>query len=169
MKEMKQSSADFQKVREMIKDIDFCMLTTVDENNDLHSRPMSLNGEVDQSGNLWFFTYGKSQKVSELGRTPKCNASFAKPDDYRFVSITGTAELVRDKRKIEELWKPELKAWFPKGTDEPDIALLRVGIEKAEYWDSPSSSVAHVLGFVSAIITGERANPGGENKKVDLR
>ncbi len=62
MKEMKQLSADFQKVREMIKDIDFCMLTTVDENNDLYSRPMSLNGEVDQSGNLWFFTYGKSQK-----------------------------------------------------------------------------------------------------------
>ncbi|CAN5886337.1 pyridoxamine 5'-phosphate oxidase family protein [soil metagenome] len=167
MKE-KEESSDFQKLQEMVKDIDFCMLTTVDENNDLHSRPMSLNSHVDAEGNLWFFTSSNSHKVSELGRTPKCNVSFANPDDNRYVSITGTAELVRDKRKIEELWKPELKAWFPKGTDEPDIALLRVGIEKAEYWDNPSSTVATVVSFVSAIVKGERAD-WGENKKLDLR
>ena len=164
---MENQDADFQKLQEMIKDIDFCMLTTVDENNDLHSRPMSLNGEVDQAGNLWFFTYGKSHKVSEVKRTPKCNASFAKPDDHRYVSITGTAELVRDKAKIEELWQPELKAWFPKGTAEPDLALLRVGIEKAEYWDSPGGTVAHVISFVSALIKGESAE-WGENKKLEL-
>jgi general stress protein 26 len=165
---MKEQGADFQKLREMIKDIDFCMLTTVDENNDLHSRPMSLNSEVDLEGNLWFFTYANSHKVSEVKRTPKCNASFANPDDSRYVSITGTAELVRDKRKIEQLWKPELKAWFPKGTEEPDIALLRLGIEKAEYWDDPSSTVAQVVNFVSALIKGEQIN-AGENKKLDLR
>lgn len=161
-------SADFQKLREMIKEIDFCMLTTVDENNDLHSRPMSLNSEVDESGNLWFFTSAGSHKVSELNRTPKCNVSFAKPDDHRYVSITGTAEIVRDKNKIEELWKPELKAWFPEGTDQPDLALLRVGIEKAEYWDSPGGTVAQVLSFVSALVKGESAD-WGENKKLDLR
>ena len=164
----KESSADFEKLREMVKDIDFCMLTTVDENNDLHSRPMSLNSEMDQEGNLWFFTSANSHKVAELSRTPKCNVSFANPDDNRYVSITGTAELVREKRKIEELWKPELKAWFPKGTEEPDLALLRVGIEKAEYWDSPSSKVAQVVSFVSAIVRGEAAD-WGENKKIDLR
>lgn len=168
MKATEESSADFEKLRKMVKDIDFCMLTTVDENNDLHSRPMSLNSEVDQEGNLWFFTFANSHKVTEVRRTPKCNVSFAKPDDNRYVSITGTAELVRDKRTIEELWKPELKAWFPKGTDEPDIALLRVLIEKAEYWDSPSSTVAQVVSFVSALISGERAD-WGENKKLDLR
>ena len=164
---MKEHDADFQKLREMIKDIDFCMLTTVDENNDLHSRPMSLNSEVDQEGNLWFFTFGNSHKVVELKRTPKCNVSFAQPDDHRYVSVTGTAELVRDKSKIKQLWKPELKAWFPEGADEPDLALLRVGIEKAEYWDSPGGTVAHVISFVSALVTGKSAD-WGENKKVNL-
>ena len=161
-------NADFQKLREMIKEIDFCMLTTVDENNDLHSRPMSLNGEADQEGNLWFFTSSDSHKVSELTRTPKCNVSFSKPEDNRFVSITGKAELVTDKQKIKELWKPELKIWFPEGPDQPDVALLRVGIEKAEYWDSPSSTVATVVSFVSALVKGESAD-WGENKKLDLR
>lgn len=161
------NSADYAKLREMIKDIDFCMLTTVDENNDLHSRPMSLNSEVDEAGNLWYFTSADSHKVSELERTPKCNVSFANPDDHRYVSITGTAELVRDRNKIEELWKPELKAWFPDGKDQADLALLRVGIEKAEYWDSPGGTVAHVISFVSALIKGESAD-WGENKKLDL-
>lgn len=167
MEENKDSSAEFEKLREMIQDIDFCMLTTVDENNDLHSRPMSLNSEVDRAGNLWFFTSGSSHKVSEVNRTPKCNVSFASPDDNRYVSITARAELVKDRRKIEELWKPELKAWFPKGTDDPDLALLRVGIEKAEYWDGPSSTVAQVVTFVSALVKGESAD-WGENKKLDL-
>ncbi len=162
------NAADFQKVRELIKEIDFCMLTTVDEDDNLHSRPMSLNGEVDAAGNLWFFTSANSHKVFELSRTPKCNASFANPDDNRYVSISGTAELVRDKARIEELWKPELKAWFPKGTDEPDLALLRLGIEKAEYWDSPGGTVAQVVSFVSALVKGESAD-WGENKKLDPR
>lgn len=162
------SSDDFQKLREMLKDIDFCMLTTVDENGDLHSRPMSLNGEVDEAGNLWFFTSANSQKVSEVGRSPRCNASFADPDDSRYVSVSGKAELVRDKNKIEELWKPELKAWFPDGTDQPDLALLRLTIEKAEFWDSPGGKVAQAISFVSALVTGESAD-WGENKKLDLR
>ena len=168
MKETNESAADFEKLREMIKDIDFCMLTTIDENNDLHSRPMSLNREVDETGHLWFFTSASSHKVSEVNRSPKCNVSFAAPDNNQYVSITGTAELVTDKRKIRELWKPILQAWFPKGIDDPDLALLRVDMEKAEYWDSASSKVSQVVSFVSALVTGESAG-WGENKKIDLR
>ena len=164
---MKDREADFQKLREMIKDMDFCMLTTVDENNDLHSRPMSLNGDVDPAGNLWFFTRDNSHKVFELKRTPKCNVSFADPDNHRYVSITGSAQLVKDKAKIEELWKPQFKAWFPKGTDEPDIALLRINVEKAEFWNSSSSTIAQAFSFVSALVTGKQIE--GENKKVDLQ
>src|SRR6185312_10640390 len=112
-------SADFQKLRELIKEIDFCMLTTVDESDNLHSRPMSLNSEVDEAGNLWFFTSASSHKVSELNRMPKCNVSFADPGDSRYVSISGSAELVRDKNKIKELWKPELRRGFPKARMAP--------------------------------------------------
>lgn len=157
----------FHKLREMIKDIDFCMLTTVDENGDLHSRPMSLNNEIDEEGNLWFFTSSQSLKAHEIERTPKVNASFAKPDDHQYVSISGTAQLVTDRAKINELWKPILKAWFPDGADQPDLALLKVRVERAEYWDSPSGTVAQVLSFVSAIVSGKQVELG-ENKKINL-
>ena len=39
------------------------MLTTVDEQGYLRSRPMSNNREVEFDGDLWFFTYGSSHKV----------------------------------------------------------------------------------------------------------
>lgn len=158
---------DLQKVRELVKDIDFCMLTTVDENNDLHSRPMSVNGEIDPDGDLWFFTNASSHKVSEIARLPKVNVSFADPENQHYVSITGTAQLVRDRQKIDELWKPEFKMWFPNGKDDPDVALLRVSLEKAEYWDSPSSTIAYALHFVSSLVTGKEADYG-ENKKLNF-
>ena len=158
---------NLQKLREMVKDIDFCMLTTVDENGDLHSRPMSINEQIDPNGDLWFFTGASSHKVSEILRVPRVNVSFADPDNQNYVSITGAAQLVRDRNKIAELWKPEFKMWFPEGKDDPDIALLRISLEKAEYWDSPSSTIGYVLNFVSSLVMGKEADHG-ENRKIDL-
>jgi general stress protein 26 len=151
----------------MVKDIDFCMLTTLDENGDPHSRPMSSNGDIDQTGNLWFFTSVSSHKVSEIENTPKVNVSFADPENQRYVSVTGVANLVRDRKKIEELWRPEFRMWFPEGKDDPEIALMQIKLEKAEYWDSPSSTIGFALSFVSSLITGKQPD-FGENKKLDL-
>ena len=158
---------DLQKLRELVKDIDFCMLTTVDETGDFHSRPMSSNGDIDHNGDIWFFTSASSHKVSEIKKLPKVNVSFADPDNQHYISISGNAQLVRDRDKIEELWRPEFKMWFPEGKDDPDIALLRVGLKKAEYWDSPSSTVGFMLSFVSSLVTGKEADHG-ENKKLEF-
>ena len=158
---------DLQKLRSMVKDIDFCMLTTVDENGDLHSRPMSSNGDIDRNGDIWFFTGASSLKVNEISKLPKVNLSFADPSNQHYVSITGSAQLVRDRAKIDELWRPEFKMWFPEGKDDPEIALLRVNLEKAEYWDSPSSTIGYALSFVSSLVTGKEPD-FGENKKLDF-
>jgi general stress protein 26 len=161
-------TGDLEKLRDMIKAIDFCMLTTIDEQGDPHSRPMSSNGDIDPNGDLWFFTGVSSHKVSEVEKSPKVNVSFADPDNQRYVSVTGVAELVRDREKIDELWRPEFKMWFPEGKDDPEIALLRVSLEQGEYWDSPSSTIGFALKFVSSLVTGKQPE-FGENKKVDLK
>jgi general stress protein 26 len=159
---------DLEKLRELVKDIDFCMLTTIDEGGDLHSRPMSSNGDIDENGDIWFFTNASSLKVSEIEKLPKVNVSFADPDNQRYVSVSGTAQLVRDRAKIDELWRPEFKIWFPEGKEDPEVALLRVSLEKAEYWDSPSSTIGYALSFVSSLVTGKEPDMG-ENRKVDLQ
>ena len=160
--------SDLERLRELVKDIDFCMLTTVDERGDLHSRPMSSNGDIDADGDIWFFTNASSHKVSEIVKLPKVNVSFADPDKQRYISVSGNAQLVRDRAKIDELWRPEFKIWFPKGKEDPEVALLRVSLEKAEYWDSPSSTIGYALSFVSSLVTGKQPDLG-ENRKVDLQ
>lgn len=157
---------EIKKLGEMIEDIDFAMMTTVEEDGTLRSRPMSTQ-RVEFNGDLWFFTRSSAPKVDEVERDERVNLSYSKPEKQRYVSVSGTARVVRDRQKIEELWSPALKAWFPKGLEDPDIALLKVSVEQAEYWDSPSSTMAHVFGFVKALATGQAYNPG-ENEKITL-
>ena len=106
--------------------------------------------------------------MGEIERDHHVNVSYARPEDQRYVSLSGTARLVRDREKIKELWNPALKAWFPQGMDDPEIALIKVRVEQAEYWDSPSSAMAHVAGYVKAVATGQPYRPG-ENEKVNLQ
>lgn len=68
---------------------------------------------------------------------------------------------------MKELWKPFLKAWFPKGLDDPDLALLKVTVTEAEYWDTSSSPVVHAVGLAKALVKGETYQPG-EHEKIDL-
>lgn len=161
-------AAQLAKMRDLVKDINFCMLTTIAEDGTLHSRPMASNKQIDDNGDLWFFTYASSYKVDEVSRDQNVNASFAAPDKQSYVSISGKAELVRDRQKIEEHWTPDLKAWFPKETDEPDIALLKVSAERAEYWDAPAGIVAKTIGFVKAATTGQPAG-SGEHEQLTLK
>ena len=155
------------KLCSLIKDIDMGMLTTVDDDGSLRSRPMSCNGEIEPDGTLWFFTYASSHKVTEVENEHQVNVSFSEPSKQRYVSLSGTARLVRDRQKLEQLWQPQLKAWFPNELEEPDIALLKVSIAKAEYWDAPSSFVAHTIGLIKAVTTGKKAS-SGENEKIIL-
>lgn len=60
-----------------------------------------------------------------------------------------------------------LKSWFPEGKDDPNIALLKVDVDQAEYWDAPGSRMVVAFDYLKARITGT-APQLGENKKVDL-
>jgi general stress protein 26 len=155
-----------EKLGELIADIDFTMFTTVDDDGTLRSRPMSTQ-QVEFDGDLWFFTSVSSHKVDEIERERQVNLAYADPKNQRYVSVSGTARLVRDQAKKEELWSPAYKAYFPGGRDDPDVALIKVEVSKAEYWDSPSSTVATIVGFAKAIVTGQ-SYEGGENEKLSL-
>ncbi|MDQ3799748.1 MAG: pyridoxamine 5'-phosphate oxidase family protein [Acidobacteriota bacterium] len=154
-----------QKLNDLIKGIKVAMLTTND-GGVLRSRPMQTqNFEFD--GDLWFFTSSKAHKTEEIEKDNRVNAAYSAPESNTYVSVSGTAEIVRDRAKIDEYWNDILKAWFPEGKDSPDLVLLRVAVEEAEYWDSPSSTIVQIAGFVKALATGERAE-GGENRKISL-
>lgn len=152
-------------LREKIKGIKVAMLTTTDETTGvLHSRPM-LTEDGDGDGELWFLTRASAPKVGEAVRH-QVNISYASPDDNRYISVSGIAELVQDRKKIARMWKSAHSIWFPEGKDDSDLALLKITVTSAEYWDGPANKMIQVFQAARAWATGEAAM--GENAKIQL-
>ena len=160
---------DVKKLGELIRDSKVAMLTTAAPDGQLHSRPMATQvpDSEEFDGTLWFFTRDDSPKVAEIQEDEHVNVSYADSSSQNYVSVAGRATLVHDRGKIDELWSPIHKAWFPDGKDDPHLALLRVDAESAEYWDSPSSKVVQLFGIVKALATGQEADLG-ENRKINF-
>ena len=108
-----------EKIRKLTEDIDFCMLTTIDAGH-MRSRPMSTQ-QTEFDGDLWFFTDDNTHKIDEIAKDSRVCAAYAKPASDTYVSISGRAEVVKDRAKMEELWSPILKAWFPDGLEDPHL------------------------------------------------
>ncbi len=159
-------TSEREKLWDKIKDVRIAMMTTVETDDTLRSRPMYLQ-QAEFDGDLWFFTRDDSGKISEIMHNKQVNLGFADPGDNLYVSVSGKAQITDDRAKEEELWNPMLKAWFPDGLDDPHLTLIRVSTDQAEYWDSPSSKMVQLYGFVKAAVTGEKADPG-ENEKLNL-
>lgn len=163
MEDKRQESIN--KLNGLIKDVQTAMMTTIDHGV-LRSRPMQTQ-DADFDGDLWFFTSTKTHKIEEIEKDNRVNVSYAALDSNTYVSVSGRASVVRDQDKIDEYWNEILRAWFPEGKDAPDLVLLRVEVEQAEYWDSSSSTLVQLAGFIKALATGERAD-GGDHEKIKL-
>ncbi len=164
---MADQNPDIKKLADMMKGIKFAMLTTVEEDGSLHSRPMTTQ-EVEFDGDLWFFTRADAPKVWEAGHHRQVNVSFADPDKSKFISASGTARLVRDRAKMEELWKAPYKIFFPQGLEDPEIALLKINVEKAEYWDSSPTAIGRAFDFAKAYITKD-VSKLGDHAKIEVK
>lgn len=152
-----------RKVFELIKDIRVSMMATFAPEGFIHARPMVARTQ-ERDGDLWFFTSRGSHTVSEVRADPRVLLTYAEPKDQNYVSISGRGSVVEDRAKANELWSEPMRTWFPKGPDDPDLILIKVDAERAQYWDSPSSTVVYAYGYVKARLTGERPDPGEEGK-----
>ena len=154
---------EFDELKDKIKDIRTAMLTTLEEDGDFHSRPMSMN-DMDDDGSMWFFTYDNSNKVTELGQDSRVSLTFSDTGAETYVATSGVARVVKDKNKIDALWNDGLKAWFPKGKDDPGIAWLKVNIHQAEYWDRPGGKMMTLFEMAKAAVTGQPDQSGRDVK-----
>jgi len=161
---MPAASPEVAKVVELAKDIRVGMLTTVDENGHFVSRPMAQQ-EVEFDGNLWFFSNNQARKVAHIAANPAVSVTLSSKDNW--ISLSGTAEIVRDDAKAEELWNPFVEAWFPQGPHDDSVVLIKFTSDTAEYWDTPGGRVSSVISFVKAKVTGKRYD-GGENETVQM-
>jgi len=158
-------SSDFAKVSEFIREIRIALLTTVDRDGRFHTRPVQTL-HVDADRTLWFFTDWSSPKVEELHHDIRVSLGYADPKRHVYVAVSGSGSLLRDTRKAEQLWSIEQRAYYPDGPRDERLALLRVSIERAEYWIAPGR-VSYLLAAATAVVTGKPAGVIGENRTID--
>jgi general stress protein 26 len=130
-------------VSKKMQKLDICMMTTKSKTGQLSSRPMSNNGDVEYNGNSFFFTYEGAKTVKDITENAAVNLSFAGPKDL-YISIVGTAKLIRTKAKMEEHWLKELEQWFKDGLDTEGIVMIHVKAKRIKYWQNEEEGEVHV-------------------------
>ena len=152
-----------RKVWELVRDVGVAMMTTSDERGAARARPMSLCRE-SPDGAMWFFTRDQSLKTKEIVHHARVVLAFADEKKQHYVSVSGRARIVHDREIARTLWSEPARAWFPQGPDDPELALVAVDMEEAEYWDAASATLVMLYGYARARLTGEPANPGGNER-----
>lgn len=155
-----------EKFRDLVKDVNICMFTTIDDQYEMSSRPM-VTSSVDDDGNVWFFTNEFSEKVNEVSRDNVVNLIYSHPAKNIYVNVRGTCSLVIDRKKMEELWNPKLKEWFPEELADPKICLIKVSTESAHFWNHSSSKMGLLLRAIKSVTKGDKYRES-EKGKLDL-
>lgn len=144
-----QKTAQQAQLSVMIKDMSVAMLTTFDEEEGLlKSFPMSPL-EMCEQGAIWFLTDPNSNKVKHL---QVMNLAFSNEPESTYVSISGHGEIVDDRARIEDLWTPFARPWFPDGVNSSNLALLKFVPHSAEFWDAPNSKMVRMLAIAASIM-----------------
>jgi len=158
---------DIHLLAGLIRDVEVAMLTTVSADGRLVSRPLGTQ-QVDFDGDLWFATEADSPKVAEIAAEPRVNVAYASPEQNTYVSVAGRAQIVDDRARVEALWSPSMELFFPGGKDDPNLRLIHVRAESAEYWNSPAGLFGKALQFVLSAVD-EEGGVLADNRVVDLK
>jgi general stress protein 26 len=150
-------------LKDKIQEIRICMFTTLTTDNNFSSRPMAT-AKVEDDGSIWFFTNEYSLKSKEISKENKVSLGYSNPSNNTYIYVNGSAELVDDQTLKEAYFSVPVKAWFPKGLEDPALILIKVTPEAAEYWDSNSSKMIVAFNMLKAIVTGNQYDEGAHDK-----
>jgi general stress protein 26 len=151
-------------LQELIERIPVVMMTTINREQQLTSRPMlavQAEGEV-----LWFLTRAETDKLHDIAADDRVNVGFVGPSG-EYASVSGRASVSDDRQRVERLWNPTYRAWFPEGLEDPNIVLLRISAERGAYWETSSSRAQRLVGIIKAVISGEPYEI--EKQQIDFR
>ena len=155
------------RLAELIEDVEVAMFTTVGVDGRLYSRPLGTQ-QVAFDGDLWGATAADRPRGAETDPTPRVSGAYASPATDACGSVAGRARIVDGRAKIGGLWSPPGKMFFPGGKDDPNLRLIHVRADSAEYWDGPGTLLGKALSFVLSAVQDEPAQLG-DNGFIDLR
>lgn len=153
----------------LIKDIKFGMFTHRSAGGMLHAHPLTTqNKAVDEGATLYFFVPKDGEIAKAITQDGQVCVSYSHPGTDSYVSVSGDARLDDAQAKKEELFTPMAKAWFPKGPTDPNLGLIAVHLQHAEYWDVDDSKMVQLFKMAKAAMTGSTPKNLGEHKEISL-
>ena len=149
-----------ERVWELMESVRFCMFSTWN-GRELRSRPMGAFVRREEEA-IYFFTDARAHKDEEIVQYPNVCLAFADTHRQKYVSVSGIAEMVSDRATVSELWSIPTKLWW-ESPDDPNLRLIKVTPQDAEYWDTPGNVVNSIkVAFVLA--TGKHVSYGDHDK-----
>src|SRR5687767_4639906 len=150
-----QDQEAIQKFRDLAEIVNVCMFTTIDNELNIMSRPM-WTAEIDDDQYARFFTNEFSEKIQEVSKDKLVNLIYSHPGKNIYLNVKGTCSVIIDRKKMDALWKPSMKTWFPEGLDDAKICLVKVTTENAYYWNTSSSKMSLFFQTIKAMAKGEK-------------
>lgn len=99
----------------------FCAVITNGQNR-LNARILQpFDPEMDWT--IWFGTHPDSRKIADIRRNPALTAIYYDQNDFGYVTLMGTAEVVEDADLRQKYWNPNWRSYFPKGPEEEYILI----------------------------------------------
>ncbi len=141
------------KVKSILEHVGICMVCTQGKNGDIESRPMILQS-VDPDGSLWFFFGRDTFRMNQVEPSPHVTVVAQDSKGQKCVELRGPGKIIDEKDRLQPMWKLDHGAWFPGGLDDPQLALFRVEVREAAYWEWKAGLVATTLKRLEAILTG---------------
>jgi general stress protein 26 len=153
---MSQPIDERTKVYEILNGFSTAMFVTLGSEGRPGARPMHVARIEQNTSTIWFFTNQSSALMDELEKEPVVLLTFQN-DSSAYASVRGHAFVEHDKARIQDLWKAPYKVWFPKGPEDPDIALLAVQLLDAEYWDNRGmNKLEYLFEAAKAYVKGHK-------------
>jgi len=152
----------------LIKDIRFAMLTHRHPDGKLHSHPLTTqNRSLDPGDPLYFFVSKKTELGQRLLADGAVCVTYADHDKDIYVSVSGEAKISNDAATKKRLFNALSKAWFPGGAEDPDLELVELAIQDAEYWNVRESKTTQVFKMATAAVSGHPPEMG-EHRELHL-
>lgn len=160
--------AQMDTIQAIVKDIKYTMMTTRNDENHLHSCPMNTTETSIGAKEIWFIGHKPSETVDNIKQNPEVNLAYVTQESDKYLSISGTAELVEDEEKLNELWSVMYNAYFEQGKDDPKVQLIKVVPHGAEYWANGNAITSAVKMAAAALTDNAVEKSLGENFSIKL-
>lgn len=148
-----------EELTKFLKEFNTAMLVTVSLENQLRARPMAIQDPSEVTdADLWFVTADDTGKIDEINHEHQVCVCAYRTTDQAYISISARVRLDKNREEIKRLYKPDWKAWYGGGEDDPSLVLLKLTVEHAEYWEPKGGRPRVLFEMVKAVVTGEPAD-----------